>query len=145
MRTQSQDAAPSALSLVRRIFSPAEAAPQPSHNCDDQQADATLLHLCSQILINGAHANALYDAWESEEAGVPADVSAELDALDAKYRGLVVEVGKIKARTKEGLAAKARVTLTQITLNDDKTASPGDPNYLVFSLCVDAMWAGDRS
>ena len=145
MRTLSQDAAPSAFSLVHRIFSPAKAAPQPSHICDDQQADATLLQLCSQILINGAHANALYDTWESEEAGIPADVNAELDALDAEYRGLVVDVGKIHARTKEGLAAKARVTLTQITLNADKTASPGDPNYLVFSLCVDAMRAADTA
>ncbi|MBO1328929.1 hypothetical protein OQ496_11510 [Acetobacter suratthaniensis] len=100
--------------------------------------DAELLRVVQAGLEADAAFCQLSEAW-ADEIDTPPHVEAQehalVDALSDKWD----EAGSLQAHTLVGLQAKARLALTAMPLNRNRTVSPGAPDYLMWSLCRDLL------
>lgn len=102
--------------------------------------DAELLRVVQAGLEADAAFCQLCDTW-GDVIDIPDHITAQelelADALSDKWD----EAGSLHARTLAGWQAKARLALTAMALNSDGTLSPGNSEYLMWSLCRDLLGA----
>jgi hypothetical protein len=104
-----------------------------------QELDGELLALCDEFHANRVETDII---WEVDMPAVGSPEASRSEALVDRYHELRAELAELPARTPEGIAAKARIILTEFAGEDEAENYPAqyDPRgALALSLARDIL------
>ena len=104
----------------------------------EANVDAELLGCAERALAAWSVCEALGIKW-SIVADIPSEIEEEWKRLYDMADDLRGKAVCLPARTRAGLKAKARLTLTALALRNDDSLRPGDEGFEAWSLCQDLL------